>query len=63
MNHANDKVKQRLLQQSRGRNGNINDQIEPILKLLQAFIPNLLIPKLQENPNKTEQVILMASNL
>ena len=39
MSYANDKVKQRLFQKSRGRNSKINDRIWPVFDLVQGLYP------------------------
>ena len=52
-------VKQVLFQQSREHNSKIYDPIWPVFKLAQDFIHVPLIIKFQEDPIKTEWVMLM----
>ena len=55
MSYANDKIKQRLFQQSRGcYNSKINDPIWLGFKLIWEFIHAYLICKFQEDPVKTK---------
>ena len=49
------------LQQSRGRNSQINDPIWPGFELIRDFIHTQLICKFQEHPIKTEGVIVMTN--
>ena len=55
-------VKQRLVQQSRGRNSKIhvNDPIQPVFELVRDFILIHSICKFQENPIKTERSMLIS---
>ena len=59
MSYADDKVKQRLLQQLRGSDFKINDPIWPIFDLVRDFIHVHLICKFQENLIKNEWLMLM----
>ena len=60
--YSDDKVKQMLFQQSRGRNSKINDRIWPVFKLVQYFIHVHIISKLQEHQIKTEGIIVMTKS-
>ena len=58
------RVENRRFQQSNGRNSKIDDLMETIFKFIQHFINDHLIYKFQDDPIKTEQVMLMIkSNL
>ena len=61
MSYADDKVKQKLFQQSRGCNSKINDPIWPALELIPDFIHVHLICKFQKNLLKTEGVMVMTN--
>ena len=62
MSYADEKVKQRLFQQSRVCNCKIKDPIWPGFELIRGFIYVHLICKFQEYPIKTEQVMLMTES-
>ena len=55
MRYADDNIKQRLSQDSRGRNSEINDLIWPVFEVVRDFIHVHLICKFQEHPVKTER--------
>ena len=63
ISYADDKIKQRLIQQSRGRNSKINDPIWLVFKLMRDFKHVHLSCKLQEVPIKTEQVVVMTRSI
>ena len=52
----------RFFQQSRGCNSKCNDRIWPVFKLVQEFIHVHLICKFQDEPNKTDWVMLMTKS-
>ena len=60
--YGDDKVKQMLFQQSRGRNSKINDPIWPVFKHVRDFIHAHLSCKFQAVTIKTEQVIVMTKS-
>ena len=62
MRYADDKVKQRRFQQSRGCNSKTNDLIWPVLELVWDFIHVHLICKFREDPIKSERVTLMTKS-
>ena len=59
MSFADDKVKERHCQQSKGCNSKINDPIQTVFELIWDFIHVPLNCKFHEDPIKTEQVMLM----
>ena len=62
MTYADDKVKQRLFQQSRGHSSKINDPIRPVFGTVQDFIHVQLICKFQEDLIKAEWLMLMTKS-
>ena len=62
MNYTDDKVKQRLFQQSKGCNSKINDPIRTVFELIWDFIHVHFICKFKKALIKTEQVMLMAKS-
>ena len=62
MSYVDDKVKQRLFQQSRGHNSKNNHPICPGFGLFWDFIHIHLIRKFHEDPIKTEWVMLMTKS-
>ena len=52
--YADNKVKNRHLQESRGRNSKINNQIWTLFEFVQDFTHVHLICKFQDDPIKTE---------
>ena len=59
---ADDKLKQRLSQSSRGRNSKINEPIWPVFELVLDFIHVHIICKFQEHPIKTEWITMMTKS-
>ena len=59
MSYADDKIKQRLFQQSRGRNYKTNDPIWPVFELIRDFIHIHLIAKFQKHLIKIEGLMVM----
>ena len=53
MTYGDDKVKDRHFQQSRGHNFMTDRLTSPVFELIVAFIPDLRIPKFQEDLIKT----------
>ena len=61
MRYAEDNIKQRLFQQSRGRNSKINNSIGQISNSSQILYMSTL-SAFQEDPIKTERVLLMTKS-